>query len=295
MSEKVTIVLVNYNGFEDTRDCLCSLQRINYSDWNVVVVDNCSSEIPSIETLEYIKKNSTFIQLDENLGFSGGNNVGIRYAIEAQSDYVLLLNNDTTVESDFLRILVDVAETNAEVGIVTGKIKFYSRPQYIWFGGGYFNPSDGTIGHYRYNELDIEYDEVLRDITFATGCLMLMPVEVIRNVGFMEEKYFLYSEDTDYSCRILQNNLRILFCEKAVIYHKVSASTGKNSNLSSYYTVRNKLYIIKKYVDNKTKAYAKMMLSIVRDILKGRKNIKPVLKAVVDFANSKVGMKNINF
>lgn len=294
MSAKVTIVLVNYNGFEDTKDCLCSLQNLNYSDWDVVVVDNCSSEIPSPETLEYIKTNATLIRLEENLGFSGGNNVGIRYAIEAKADYILLLNNDTTVESDFLRILVDAAEKNTDVGIVSGKIKFYSRPQYIWFGGGYFDFSDGTIGHERYNELDIEQGNIVRDITFATGCLMLIPVDVIRMVGFMEEKYFLYSEDTDYCCRVLRNNLRILFCEKAVIYHKVSASTGKNSNLSSYYTVRNKLYIIRSYVDNKTKAYTKMLLSIVKDVLKKRKNIKPVLKAVVDFINSETGMKKIN-
>ena len=143
MEPKVSVVLVNYNGYKDTVDCLKSLSRVDYDNFDVIVVDNASTELPTKDEMAYIKSQALFLPVQHNLGFSGGNNIGIEQAIKNGAAYVLLLNNDTTVEPDFLKNMVEAAKNGRDVGIVTGKIRFFSRPDYIWFGGGYFDNRDG--------------------------------------------------------------------------------------------------------------------------------------------------------
>ncbi len=291
MEPKVSIVLVNYNGFEDTKDCLKSLLNIYYNNFEVIVVDNGSAKCSSDDTLSFIKENSVYIESGKNLGFSGGNNIGIHYAMEHGADYILLLNNDTEVEPDFLQIMVETAESENNVGIVGGKIRFFKHPDRLWFGGGHFNLDTGEIAHERYNEIDKIAEPRVRDISFMTGCLMLIPAEVIRNVGCLEEKYFLYAEDTDYCCRILKSGLRIIFCEDAVIYHKVNASTGKSTGLMTYYLVRNNLMVIKAYTHHPLKISLKLTWRTFKDIVRGRKQLKPVLAGYLDFFRNRAGYK----
>lgn len=125
----VAIIIVNYNGIEDTIECVKSLNKINYDNYKIFVIENGSSKKPTKEQIDYLKGQTVYIESAENLGFSGGNNIGIRKAIENEFDYVLLLNNDTTVEPDFLSILIGVATKKDNAGIVSGKIAFYSKPR----------------------------------------------------------------------------------------------------------------------------------------------------------------------
>lgn len=291
MEPKASVVLVNYNGYKDTVDCLKSLSRVDYDNFDVIVVDNASTELPTKDEMAYIKSQALFLPVQHNLGFSGGNNIGIEQAIKNGAAYVLLLNNDTTVEPDFLKNMVEAAKNGRDVGIVTGKIRFFSRPDYIWFGGGYFDNRDGKIGHERYNIKDNEqFNSPVRNISFASGCLMLIPIGAVQKVGLLEEKYFLYSEDTDYCCRIRKAGLNILFCEKAVIYHKVSASTGKNSDSMTYYTTRNKLYIARDFTTNRYSAYARITLQLLKDVIRGRKRLSPIVGGYRSFFKNEVGM-----
>lgn len=291
MEPLVSIILVNYNGFEDTVECVKSIQKIIYSNYNVVVVDNCSTKEPTNEQLEFLKTNTHFISTEKNLGFSGGNNVGIHFAEVFNPDYVLLLNNDTVVKDDFLDILVNYANKMPDVGIVVGKIYHYDEPERIWYAGGWYDRENGIHGHYGWYKTDAEikntdYD---REITFATGCMMLIPMIVLKNVGYLSEEYFLYAEDTDYSCHMIDNGYKLYYCKNSVIYHKVSRSTGKNSNNTQYYMARNELKLIQKYGTKKAKAYGLHVYYMIKHILRGRKKLKPNLKAYYDFVRRRDG------
>lgn len=280
---KVSIILVNFNGYEDTVECVKSLQNIKYDDYEIIVVDNGSTKKTSQDNVDFLVQNTTYIQSKENLGFSGGNNIGIKHAIENGTDYTLLLNNDTTVDIDFLSVLVDAAMKEERVGIVGGKIKYYSNPKMIWFGGGGYNDENGYVWHERYNQLDEGNTGEVTEQQFITGCLMLIPVDVIRDVGMLDEKFFLYAEDTEYSCRVRRAGYKLFFCENAIIYHKVSASTGPGSFTSTYYSVRNTLYVAEEYCRSMRKCYRYYGLLWLKKIL--RKNIKlmPVLRGYIDY------------
>lgn len=287
---KVSIIIVNYNGYIDTVECIKSLKNIIYPDFNIIVVDNGSTqEIEDLKT--YIKKSAILINQSKNLGFSGGNNIGIQYAIEHDADYVLLLNNDTTVEPEFLNILVNCAEEHRDSGIIGGKINYYNSPDTIWFGGGKVNKYSAVIWHEYIKEKDRGKKGKVRETQFLTGCLMLIPKTIVKKVGLLDESYFLYDEDVDYCFRVMRAGYKLYYCNDAVIYHKVSASSGNFSDLSQYYMVRNGLYTSKKYAKNKIYAYMFRTLRSIKWIFQGIYRIKPVWEGYRDFFRHKTGEK----
>lgn len=283
MKPSVAIILVNYNGFSDTVECIKSLQNIYYEKYTIYVIDNASTQKPREDELQFIKNNSVYIEERNNLGFSGGNNVGIKLALERDFDYILLLNNDTVVENDFLDILVDVSLANPNAGIVGGKIKYFSNPELIWFGGGFFDKSTGIADHEKYNQIDGDDGVEIRKISFMTGCLMLIPQKVIKEVGLLDDSYFLYAEDADFSCRVINKGFDILYCNRSIIYHKVSASTGVLSDNITYYMTRNNLFLVKKYCINPGSVLLKFMIKAIKDIIRGRKKAAPVIAGYCDF------------
>ena len=283
MKPSIAIILVNYNGFSDTVECIKSINEIYYDNYQIFVVDNESTLEPTNDELCFIKKNSNYIEEERNLGFSGGNNVGIKIAIEKGFDYVLLLNNDTIVEKDFLDILVDASISHPNAGIIGGKIKYFNEPNRIWFGGGFFDAKTGIADHEKYNMIDNDCDEIIRKISFMTGCLMLIPRRIIERVGYLDDSYFLYAEDADYSCRVIQAGMDILYCSRSVIYHKVSASTGALSDNTIYYMTRNNLYLVKKYGIKPKYIILKFMYKSAKDIFRKRKKALPVISGYLDF------------
>lgn len=285
MEPLVYIILVNYNGFSDTLECIESIRNITYKNYKIIVVDNKSTDEPEKEQLLFLRANTIYIQSESNLGFSGGNNIGIRYAKENNADYVLLLNNDTTVESDFLTKLVVAAKEKEDKGVFGCKIKYYWNKEQIWFDGGTFDFKTANTSHYHTRVSNGAIEEV----TFLTGCLMLIPMEVLNGVGMLDETYFLYAEDTDYCCRVMEANYKLYYCPEAVIYHKEGASTGKTSELKQYYVERNGLYICKKYSTHPIRACLKRAYFTWKSVLRGRLKFKPIFSAYVAFIRNKCG------
>lgn len=281
----VYIVLVNYNGYKDTIECIESLKNIEYKNYKIIVVDNASSD-ESIDILSKQYNDIKLIKSKENLGFSGGNNLGIKEAVDKKAEFILLLNNDTTVEPNFLNNIVFKSIEDKNVGMAIGKILYYKEKNKIWYGGGEIVDKKGDSIHIGFNE-DKDYikSNEIRYVSFATGCYMLIKVDAIKRIGIMPEEYFLYYEDTDYSMKFNQENLKILYYPDSVIYHKVSSSTGNMSSLSQYYYARNRLIFINQNikVGNKIFAYTNFYIDIMKNIIRRRGKLKNYFNGCRDF------------
>ncbi|WP_333646093.1 glycosyltransferase family 2 protein [Lacrimispora sp.] len=247
----IGIVLVNYNGVKDTIECIDSLKKMTYSNYRIIVVDNNSSD-NSLKILHEKKEEIDFelLELNENKGFSAGNNAGIRLAFELGVKYILLLNNDTLVEPDFLKKLM-VAEKNILVNsVMTSTILYADNKEKIWYAGGSYDLKTSKVSQWGMGKQWFPMRDKWVEVTFISGCCMCIPVSIIPNIGFLDEDYFLYEEDTDYCIRIRQKGIKLYYVPNAVIYHKVSSSTSKAEKMSGttqYYMVRNKYFLIKKY------------------------------------------------
>ena len=295
MEPLVYIILINYNGFKDTAECIRSLKDINYTNYKILVVDNCSTKEPEKEDIEYIKSNCVWIDGGFNRGFSGGNNLGIKYAIENGADYLLLLNNDTTVEPDFLNLLVNTACNKNNVGLVCGKILYYADPNRIWFAGGSFNKKTAMTSHHKNDEINVDDSDRVEEITFATGCLWLIPKTTVEKIGYMNEDFFMYSEDDDYSCRIINAGMKILYRNNSIIYHKIGRSSGGLSKTTQYYMVRNGFYIIKKYSSHKAYAYVKRVVFYAKRVIKRKYSLTSVVGGIIGFLSGEKGMHSFKF
>ena len=248
MKEKVFIVLLNYNGYKDTIECVNSLEKIITDNIKIIVVDNKSTD-NSIEEIEKnINDKIILLRAEANDGFSAGNNIGIKYALENNADYVLLLNNDTIIEEDFLTPLVSFSNENKDCGCISCRIYYNAERNKIWFDGGDFNPLICRAKHYRFNEEKSDINGI-NEAGFISGCCMLIPTEVIKNIGFMDERYFLYVEDTEYSLRIKKGGYKLYWDSDHKIYHKVSSTTKNISNMVQFYEIRNRLLLRDTYLN----------------------------------------------
>lgn len=288
----VSIILVNYNGYSDTVDCIRSLINLDYDNYKIYVVDNGSTVKATLEQLQFISQYSNYIWSAQNLGFSGGNNIGIDYAMKDTPEYFLLLNNDTEVEPDFLHKLVRAASEKENVGIITGKILWFDDKSRVWYAGGEYNYETGKTTHYHYDEINNDLVHKIDNVSFASGCLWLIPKNVINTVGKMDERMFLYGEDTEYCCRVMKNGLNIYYVNDSVIFHKVSRSTGFGSSDSQYYNVRNTLFVNSMYCNNKIKVLTKQILTWEKEAFRGRMDFKSVQKGIWDFIKNKRGKRD---
>lgn len=245
---KVAIVLVNYNSYEDTLECVNSLNQISYPNKEIIVVDNNSvkSSLVSLKTI----KNITLIESEHNGGFAYGNNIGIKHALNNEADYVLLLNNDTTVKEDVIEQLLEPFK-DSTVGITTGKILYYTNRERIWAMGGIINWKL-FVGYNGYtNELDND-SLCYQPTEFINGCCMMIKKEVFEKIGMLDESYFMYYEDLDY-CIKVKEKYQLYINSKAIIYHKVSATSGLNSPFQLEWVTRSHLkfmYRFKKHAVN---------------------------------------------
>lgn len=253
MEKRVSIILVNYNTTQDTIECIKSLQNIDYNNFDIIVVDNKSQQDEFYKLDKFIKniENCTLISSDKNGGFAYGNNIGIRLAKKRKSDYILLLNSDTEVEKDFLNYLVAAIEENIKsIAITIGKINYYYDKNKIWYGGGAINWSNYTGVHFGENQTDNGQCDIKKEITFATGCAMLINTNINTDITLPEE-YFMYYEDVDFCARLVNEGYKIIYEPKAVIYHKVGASGGgEASPFTLRWSNRGRLIFMNKYKDN---------------------------------------------
>lgn len=243
MHPKVYIIIVNWNGEADTLECLESLKNNDYPNYKVVIIDNGSDREIRIDDSKV-----KVIYNKKNLGFSGGNNVGIKYALKNKAEYVLLLNNDTIVSNNFLSKMIRVAEKDEKAGIIGPKIYFPDSKK-IWFAGGEINwlYNKGTMRGF--NQIDngqYDYPEAQKT-DYITGCCLLIKNEAIKKIGLMPEEYFLYYEDTDWSLKAKKEGFECIFVPAAVIWHKGSKSSIAESPSYIYYHIRNGLMMAKRY------------------------------------------------
>ena len=267
----VVISLLNFNGKKNTLECLESLKNVKRDNFKltIVVVDNASTDAsPSvISNLKSQISNLKFIKNANNLGFAGGNNVAIKYALENGANYVLILNNDTYVDKNFLEELLKASEKDEKIGILVPKIYFapgfeFHKDRYrknelgkvFWYAGGKMDWAN-VIGHHRgVDEVDRGQFDKTEETELATGCCMLIKREVIDRVGMFDDKYFLYYEDADLCVRAKKNGFKIMFVPKSIIWHKNAGSAGgSGSVLQDYYITRNRLLFGFRYAPIRSK------------------------------------------
>ena len=320
---KVAIIILNWNGWKDTIECLESVFRNTYPNYQVIVVDNGSTDgsiekikawaegkqevltpepthplyhlshppvkkpIPYIyytreeaerggdialeervtkEWREQRKSNSIqlnptssypliFIQTGENLGFAGGNNVGIRYILFKNTiRYLLLLNNDMVVDKGFLRPLVRITKNNKNIGIVGPKVYYYEKIKKIYCAGCDIKMHflKGLIVSERgKKEIDQGQYDRIEEVGYISGCCLEIKREVIKAIGLMDERYFLYFEETDWTLRIRQLGWKPIYVPQSKVWHKGSHTVGNNNPFRVYYAIRNKLLITQKIFGKK--------------------------------------------
>ncbi|MBU3133162.1 glycosyltransferase family 2 protein [Clostridium gasigenes] len=248
--KKVSIILLNYNTTDDIIDCLSDLCQIHYTNYQVIIVDNNSREEEVKRLSDHISDIERCILIESKIngGFAKGNNIGIEYAIKNNTDYLLLLNGDTKVEKNFLVELVNQIDNDEEnVAIAIGKILYYSDKNKIWYAGGEIDWSKYIGRHYGEGQIDSgQYDET-KEISFATGCLMLINTKLNIDL-FLPEDYFMYYEDVDYCASVLESGYKIIYAPKSVIYHKVgSSSGGEQSEFTVKWANRGRYIFMNKY------------------------------------------------
>jgi GT2 family glycosyltransferase len=288
LSSKVYIVVLNYNGWKDTIECIESLLLLQYADYQIVVVDNHSTDSSFVNIKRWLaergfissgsvksdlfderevqalliygqsqKLKITFIQTTNNLGYAGGNNVGIRYALDVEdAGFVWILNNDTVVDPKSLCFLVDKMRSllHENVGLVGGKLMYYHDPKRIQcVGGAYYNKwlgysqqiGNGEIENGQFANKDIRPDLII-------GACMLVNSSFLQAVGLLNEDYFLYFEEQDWAERARQKGFSLSYSEQAIIYHKEGATIGSgqstgSSFFSDFYFSRSKILFTDKY------------------------------------------------
>lgn len=243
---KVSIIVLNWNGCSHTIECIESLKGLNYSNYEILIVDNGSTD-RSEEILRKKFPELSFIQTGTNLGFAGGANTGIRHALKGGTEYIILLNNDTIVAQDFAGELIKAAEKDKKAGILCSKIFFYDNPKTIWYAGAYYNQWLGWGRHKGYKLHDnVQYDKE-KETGRPCGCSMMVTREFCEKVGLLDEEYFCYCEDLDWGMRAKASGFRVIYVPTSKVWHKVSKSTGGYGNAKSlYYNVRNTLRCLDK-------------------------------------------------
>lgn len=245
MKPKVVIILVNWNSVDLTIECVRSLRAMDYPNHEIIIIDNASND-GSVNTLKSKCPTIRLFVNDSNLGFARGSNIGIRYALDNNADYILLLNNDTEVDPHFLSELVEAAEADPRIGIAGSKIYYFSEPRRLWYAGGSVNLWKGDTRHIGENELDAgQYDEA-KDTDYVSGCAMLIKRKVLDDIGLLDERMFLYYEDSDYCMRARKHGYRVVYVPSSIVWHKVSSTAGKVKELQLFYGTRNMLIFEKR-------------------------------------------------
>lgn len=254
----VSIVLVHYNTPDLTLNCVKSLQELRKKNFNfdIVIVDNGSRDVFKLP--QKYSKNVMIIRSDANLGFTGGNNLGITRAIEAfNSEYVLLLNTDTLVDSSAVAYLVETLEKNSKFGAVCPKIYFAKNSEFhinsykkqdlgnvLWYAGGSIDWQHLAAFHRGVDEIDRGQFDLQKTSDFATGCAVLIRREVLEKIGGFDDRYFLYMEDVDLSLQIKNLGYQIGFDPKAKVWHiNAGSSGGSGSSVHEFYQTRNRLLL----------------------------------------------------
>lgn len=253
MKEKIGVILVNYNGKKYNNKCIESVLRSTISDQlQIIVVDNASTDDSLKELREHWGENKQvqIIPLAENFGFSMANNEGIRLLTKQGIEYFLLLNNDTEIEPSTIELMVKSQKRTG--AIVVPIILYADTPEIVWCAGGEFSPIIMKPKQLGINKPDNPKFRISKYCEFGTGCCILLTKEIVDKLGLLDERFFLYYEDTEYSFRAKKKEIPIWYCADAVVYHKVNGSTkGNEQPVNVYYITRNWLLCNRLHMKNR--------------------------------------------
>lgn len=245
MPPGVAIIVLTYNGVSDTLACLASLRRLDYpaARVQVVVVDNASSDATVAEVRTHFPE-VVVVENGANLGFAAGNNVGLRYALDNGFAYALVLNNDTELAPDTLQALVAAAEADPRAGAVGPLIYYHAAPARVWSAGGAIDWRRGIC------RMEGEIDDVgqfaaIREVDFVTGCAMLIRRAALERAGLLDERFFMYFEETEWCVRAARAGFRILFVPQAKLWHKIPLDARFDKEYLAYYMTRNRLLFLR--------------------------------------------------
>lgn len=259
---KVVTVVLNFNSQKYIAECLDSLLKINT---DILVVDGASTD----SSVEFIKSNYgglKLIEMPKNLGYAGGNNVGLRYALENNYDFVWIVNPDIVVDPKSLDEAIKVMTKDDKTAVVASKVYFapgfefhknrYSKKELgrvIWYAGGDNDWNNVFTVHYGMNEVDKGQFDKACEVSHATGSSMLLRCEVLKLAGIIDEKYFMYYEENDLCQRIKKAGFKLMYAPKSVVWHKVGQAAGIGSPLADYYISRNRMLFGMRWAPFKTK------------------------------------------
>ena len=254
--KKLAIVIINWNSYDLTSDTLASLSSTSYKSYDIIVVDNFSTD-NSAAQLEKNFSSIILLRSDENKGFTGGNNLGFEYAMNKGYEYVMMLNNDVAVESNFLEPLVAKLDMDEKIGGVQPLIYFYHDRELVWNAGSRYNAIFGIpyiLGYYRKDKGQLQRNKQ-KSIDWITGCAFMIRTEVLKKVGVLKQDFFIYYEDVDLSFRIKAAGYDLVYEASSVVYHKTGMSHKSKEKLKEgylnpkvhYLNARNRLFVLKEY------------------------------------------------
>lgn len=244
---KVAVVLLNFNGKNDTLECLSSLSKLTYKNHHVIIADNGSTD-GSIEAFKENYPNVTILANNANLGFAEGNNVAIRFALEHGYDAIFLLNNDTVVEPNILNVLVDGSKKHPNALLGAKTYLYDQRDTYDHLGGNW-NESKARFDLVAAKQLDdLKSYENFFPVDYICGCALFAKKEVFQKIGLLDARFFLYWEESDFCMRAKEAGFINLICPKTKVYHKVSASFTGGKPHTTYFWWRNRLLWLEKNI-----------------------------------------------
>ncbi len=303
---KVFVIVLTWNGKEDTTQCLESIGKSQIPNFKlqIIVVDNGSTDGTQKAVKELFKNINNppkltckLIENKANLGFAEGNNIGMKYALDNKADYVMLLNNDTYVDENLVADLVKEIKKYPKAGVISPKIYFakgfeYHKKRYkknelgrvIWYAGGDIDWNNAYGINHGVDEVDKGQFDKVCETDFATGCCMFFKADVLRKVGLFDNRYFAYLEDVDLSQRIKRTGWKALYVPPAHLWHKVAQSSRVGSDMNDYFIHRNRLLFGMRYAAIRTKVA--LFRESLRFLLNGRKWQK---RGVLDFYLRRLG------
>jgi GT2 family glycosyltransferase len=298
----VSIITVNYNHSHVTDEFLDAFYKTNdYDNYEIIVVDNASKMNPIPEwKLKY--PDVQFYRSEINLGFAGGNNLGIA---KAKGDLFFLVNNDTEFTPGLMRKLVTSFDTYPKTGMISPKIRYFQQPDTLQYAGytemNYFTARNYCVGQFEKD--NGQYDQLTGFTGFGHGAAMMVSKEAIDKVGLMFENYFLYYEEMDWGARIKKAEFEIRLNMQALIYHKESVSVGQKSALKEFFMNRNRILFIRRNANffQKIIFYCHFMFlvtprNIFSYIKDGNADFIPILfRAIWWNITNGVGSKNLGF
>lgn len=272
MKKKVAVIILNYKVKDELLKCLKSVQDSSFKDIEILVVDNNSGDGLVLELEKF--KDIRFIQNKGNLGYTGGNNIGIQVALELGVDYILVLNPDTIIDKNCIKNLVKGIETSG-AGVVGPKI-YFAGSKRIWHAGGVIDMLNVIGGHRGVDQEDEGQFDERKEVDFISGAAFFAKRKVFEKIGLFDNRYFLYYEDADFCYRSKMAGFKVFYIPDAIIFHENASSTGLGSPLQDYYQTRNRMLFASKFLPLRTR------FALFREALRNLRN--PVRRlALFDF------------